>query len=306
MKLLANHELNKSALQNLIALANAKTNKNDITITDAIASLEAGYGQGGSTECSGEHVIQVEELPETGEEGTVYKIKEIRLIDLFMNSWGYSYVLIMEVFTGVSPTIYNVNSLDDVKEPNAMAIYYVVPEKTAYGYQDGSWSSVPEGDEYTYVLADEFVYYEWQNLGLKDVVMDGNLLSILATTSYYYVETKPVDPQVTDASNGVLHIYYVSDENDLFCYGDFDETGANSWSSLGVMLDGATFGGWVQSQAEATDESKYYAIGGKFFKKRFTPYGKITILEANKIMDVRDFETAIASITKYSGGKVYS
>lgn len=57
----------------LISSANATTGKNDHTLNDAVISLMAGYGQGVGGECPKPHVVDVDELPEVGVEGAVYK-----------------------------------------------------------------------------------------------------------------------------------------------------------------------------------------------------------------------------------------
>lgn len=57
----------------LLSSANAKTGKNDPTLTEAVTSLMDGYGTGGGGECTKPHVVDVDELPEVGVKGTVYK-----------------------------------------------------------------------------------------------------------------------------------------------------------------------------------------------------------------------------------------
>lgn len=58
----------------LLSTANSKTGKNDDNLTDAVNTLMAGYGQGGGGgECSGKHIIEVDELPtENIDETAVY------------------------------------------------------------------------------------------------------------------------------------------------------------------------------------------------------------------------------------------
>ena len=65
----------KSHLQSLLTASNAKTGKSDANLTDAVTTLIEGYGQGGGGECSGKHIIEVDELPEVGVEGAVYGVK---------------------------------------------------------------------------------------------------------------------------------------------------------------------------------------------------------------------------------------
>lgn len=63
----------KLKIQNLISAANEKTGRADVDLTAAVNNLMEGYGQGG--ECEGKHIIEVEELPEVGEEGAYYAVK---------------------------------------------------------------------------------------------------------------------------------------------------------------------------------------------------------------------------------------
>lgn len=72
-------EQNKRAIENLIARANAKTEKGDTTITSVVNSLITGYGQGGGSggECSGNHIIEVDTLPtENIDEEAIYKVEK--------------------------------------------------------------------------------------------------------------------------------------------------------------------------------------------------------------------------------------
>lgn len=57
----------KTKLQSLITASNAKTGKSDANLTDAVNTLLEGYGQGGGG------IIEVDELPEVGEKGVIYK-----------------------------------------------------------------------------------------------------------------------------------------------------------------------------------------------------------------------------------------
>ena len=64
----------KSHLQSLLTASNAKTGKSDTNLTDAVKTLIEGYGQGGG-ECSGNHIIEVDELPtENIDENALYKV----------------------------------------------------------------------------------------------------------------------------------------------------------------------------------------------------------------------------------------
>ena len=94
----------KSKLQSLLTASNAKTGKSDTNLTDAVTSLIDGYGQGGSGNgsCSGNHIIEVDELPEVGVEGAIYGIPAFK--DVYVNM-GEGTMLISQMLNDQGMTV---------------------------------------------------------------------------------------------------------------------------------------------------------------------------------------------------------
>ena len=77
------------------------------------------------------------------------------------------------------------------------------------------------------------------------------------TVECYTVSTKPTeDIQVTDFDAGILSIYYVEDENDIFAYME------DAWVPLSSEF--GTFGGAITSIDQATENGYCYALIGKW------------------------------------------
>lgn len=112
----------KEKLQSLITASNAKTGKSDANLTDAVKTLLEGYGQGGGGECSGKHIIEVDELPtaENADTSAVY----------FCN--GSYYTGGAEVFADViTPDDGSLKTMFEAQ--GATITMHSIPEKTTDG-----------------------------------------------------------------------------------------------------------------------------------------------------------------------------
>ncbi|MBQ7327162.1 MAG: hypothetical protein IJW93_06800 [Clostridia bacterium] len=226
---MANHALNKVALQNLVARANAKTSKNDGTITDAIASLEAGYGQGGSFECSGEHVIQVEKLPtENIDETALYKKGDIyyqwtkELKDIIQVQSNGSLLSMKELYEawGIATCEFyyvktrpteNIHAVDQTASPMTLPFYYVEDEDDVLVYGDfnetgtNEWvAGVVEDDSQTWegAITDESEATVVN--GTYALVSDGWKEYLAPRGSVTITENKTVD--VTSYTSAIVNI----------------------------------------------------------------------------------------------------
>ena len=302
----------------------AKKGTSELISRDDFAAEIEGIS-GGSSECSGDHVIEVDELPAEGVEGAVYKVKETKLTDIMMtmgDSAPFSMLDFFEALGVERPKIFNVDSLDEVTEPlpNSFGLYYVKSENMLYTYQtddegnNGAWTAAPEGtdDDGTmfYVLSTDDLYYVWGSDEFSDVILVGDgvaaSFAVMArsngmTYSFNTIPTKTTeDISVSDMDNNIFHWYYIEDENDIFIFGDLDGTGANDWVSASVVF-GVTYKGVVADISEATEDG-YYAvgIGAPYWKKYFIPMGKMSAA-ANGTYDVSEVSKFNVAIPEYTG-----
>lgn len=126
-------------------------------------------------------------------------------------------------------------------------------------------SGIIEVDELPETGEEDAIYKLKQAFSDVLVYMKSYDVKILLSESIelhcYTVPTKPTENiQVSNVDEGSVHCYLVEDENDIFLYGDVEESGTNAWVSLGTMGFG-TFQGTVPNADEATEDG-YYAIGG--------------------------------------------
>ena len=152
----------KNKIQGLINSANATTGKKDKDLTSGVNSLIAGYGQGGgSSECPGEHVIKVDELPtENIDENAIYEcdgkyykagnaeLKDIIAVDA---SGVFSFVdlysqfgLTFELYYAVSKPTENIVVSGESPDSTLFACYYIEDEDDTFIYADISGSGTNE------------------------------------------------------------------------------------------------------------------------------------------------------------------
>ena len=134
----------KSKLQSLLTASNAKTGKSDTNLTDAVNTLIEGYGQGGGGggECTKPHIIEVDTLPEVGEEGEYYSIN--KFIDVVMVMGGMAMPVEFGsngayLFIATSETYQ-----DGLPDGCAMAACYLTDVPAVYAYDVSSgWEPFP-------------------------------------------------------------------------------------------------------------------------------------------------------------------
>lgn len=174
----------KNKIQVLIESANATTGKSDNNLTDGVHSLIAGFGQGsGSGECSGNHVIEVEELPtEDIDETALYKV-------------GDSYYI-------------PVKELSDVLLVKSGRLSSVVDQYKGYGftvelYYSDNVENIPANERREFSQADLLLpaYYDATTNDVR-CYKDGNWLSASTITG------ATNGGAITDASEAVTNGYY--------------------------------------------------------------------------------------------------
>ena len=143
----------KSKLQSLITASNAKTGKSDANLTDAVNTLIEGYGQGGGGgECSGNHIIEVDELPEVGVEGAVYKCQGkyyewffgfADAVVYFINQFIPFGDFMAEMGGAFQAHTIPTKTTEGISESTETEyhFYYIEDENDVFLFQNGSWNS---------------------------------------------------------------------------------------------------------------------------------------------------------------------
>lgn len=285
-------DLNKTALQNLLARANAKTGVTHTYLTDAIATLEEGYKKGGSAECSGEHVITVGVLPERGVDKGIYKLS-VPFSDLVIVYSGdtMSFLEIaslqsMEYSFNTIPT----KTTEGVKVSSLSSTYiyhwyYIEDENDVFLYGDltgsGSNDWVAYGDldggtfngcisDVNKATADGYyaiggnTYYQYHD-GLIDVILGDStgyesMTEGMGNVQLFSTDDFPTDPVPTDLTTETLAAYYIKNDsvNDiyLFCNSAWVTLGELYNSMVGVTI---SFAGEIHDPSLISAEG-YYAL----------------------------------------------
>ena len=294
--------------------------------------IKANGGRGGS--CTGTHIVDVDKLPEKGVEGTVYRVEETRLTEFGRRAESGEIVPTLWVYAlllNAEPNVYNVNSLDDVKEPQHLetfSFYFVMPEKMLYVWLEDEggnlgWHSVPdgapflgEGEELYYITKQEHTYYEWVSEEFHNIIfeVEGTVISIASLLtglgiehSFNIIPTETTEgikvsvntDSITDDT--ALHFYYIEDKNGIYLYKD-NGTGEYEW----VLYDAdITFDGFVIDEGDVVTDGCYAVGGYPGWKKYLKPSGQITVTQNNTNIDVRNFSRAKIKATEYGGKVVY-
>lgn len=103
----------------------------------------------GATECNGEHVIVVDELPDNALCGATYRIEESKLSDILLSFDGLQFslqYLLLELGASVSMRIHNAYSLDEIEAPSVGDICYIIPDGVVYAWNkdEGVWEIMPD------------------------------------------------------------------------------------------------------------------------------------------------------------------
>ncbi len=296
-------DLNKTALQNLLARANAKTGVTHTYLTDAIATLEEGYKKGGSVECSGEHVITVGVLPERGVDKGIYKLS-VPFSDLVIVYSGESMSFLeiaslqsMEYSFNTIPTKTTENiKVSSVTSSYVYHWYYIEDENDVFLYGDlagsgsNDWVSYGELDggsfngcisDVSKATADGYyaiggnTYYQYHD-GLIDVILGDStgyesLTEGMASVQLFMLNDFPADADAvaTDLQSGALAGYYIKNDsvNDIYLFCD------SAWVTLGELYNsmvGVTisFAGEIHDPSLISAEG-YYALTNVYDKMVF-------------------------------------
>ena len=222
----------KSKLQSLLTASNAKTGKSDTNLTDAVKTLIEGYGQGGG-ECSGNHIIEVDELPtENIDETALYKVGdsyykyggEFKDVIQVENGTATSIVELYEQY-GLTIELFRVKTKPTENivitdfETGVAAIYYVEDDGDAFTYDGSAWNAIgatgiiSDASEATedgiYVIYAEWVSYVVVSGNLKIVESGTHDVSTYASATVnvpasYMAQTVAELP--TDATDGSMAI----------------------------------------------------------------------------------------------------
>lgn len=276
----------KAKLQALISAANTKTSKNDTNLTDAVNTLMAGYGQGG--ECDGKHIIEVEELPEVGEKGVLYKIEKKDLVGISMkNEDGLMhpdvYGLLAYAFGGIvmSDEFYNYVKEADTDNFIQGALYYVESENAVYEYSNDKWNAqelsgvITSPDQLSDVLPgmyawleSEYEYYEYAIESFKLIRFTADSFQHL--DSIFPIVSVPTRP--VETANIPTMFYYIEDEDAFLSY----DSDTGEWKSF-QLTEGEELG--VIDDISKISEDGYYIVRSGKFIKYSNPVSTHTIIE---------------------------
>ena len=84
------------------------------------------------------------------------------------------------------------------------------------------------------------------------------LFNLLGSMPLYTEPTKPTD-NIKITTDNEIHLYYIADEDDVFVFGDLNNTGVNEWVALSEGLDG-TYCGCISDVHQINAEGIYFLI----------------------------------------------
>lgn len=298
----------KSAIPAIQAWFEANTTlKTETTLTENgthdIAGYETAVVDVAGGECELEHIIKVDTLPETGEDGAIYRIKSQEMVSIAVKNEDGFYLDCIGALgaTGVNYCYVKTRPTENILPST---YYYVEDENEILEYSDGEWltsiknlmaligggigckgaiTNTSQVTEYGYyaVLEERASFHQKGTPSLNDlyVYRDGSVQSLGSQCSgLYCVKTKPTENiQVSNLNSGLIYYYYVVDDNDIFGYGDLTGSGTNEWVSMSVMFDGLTFKGAITDTSEATENGYYAIVSEAGWVDYINPNGALTI-----------------------------
>lgn len=259
---------------------------------DTSEIVSGGNAGGGGAECSGNHIIEVTELPtENINEDALYKVMHSGLINVLYGGFPISQLITEAPFTYHYAETKPVENIAVSSETNGFHVYYIVDENGLFLYIDAegtgeySWMSFSElmgapfngaisdeseaTEEALYALVGEYGdYYQHIEKTLVDIFANGSW-NLYEGHVYRYAETRPTENLIS----GV--IYYIEDENIItFCIG-------SGWWDLFTDVSA------IAERSEAIVETETYALVQEW--KHFIVPSKGTTIVKNDIMDVTDY-----------------
>lgn len=274
--------------------------------------ITAPESTGGGGECSGKHIIELEELPQNGlVEGEVYKVKKKALLSVAIytedliapDSIGLLIAILGPMFGIEDGTIpdgvyrYSKEVPTDVPEFE-LSFCYVESENMLYAYNIdlGAWISVAEAQDsdmpyigaitsmdqiteygmYALLGYEGSKFYEIEPESYKMIgLMNGvpTDISTLLPITLVSVPTKPTE-NIIESTDKSYYCYYIEDEGDVFLYQ------GGEWSLFSNAM-GAEFGGFIETMGQATDENAFYILTNKGgLVDYFHPEGTMKIIES--------------------------
>ena len=276
--------------------------KNPQDFRKEIESIPAGgSSEGGSAECSGNHIIEVDELPEKGAASGIYKLK-IAFCDLVMVYGGCAYVIsyaevaaedetLTVSFNTIAtyPTEEELASLLESDGNTTMHLYHVESEENIYVKIEGQFitlatafdtefsgfltdKSEAPGDG-MYAIGGGVAYYMYHD-GLQDVILGDStgyesLTEGMANVQLFCADDFPADPSPTDLTTETFVAYYIKNDtvNDIYLYYD------SVWMTLGEFYNSVvgatiTFAGEIHDPSLISAEG-YYALTNVYDKMVF-------------------------------------
>ena len=268
--------------------------------------------------CPNDHVIEVTNLPEIGEEGAIYKLSQgFSDILIYEGSW----IQVVEYYNkyGLSASTHTIptKTTENVKissEENGLHFYFIEDENDIFAYGDlegtgsNDWVSpsvVFNGLTYGGMVTDisqatntscyyalgggSSSYYQYAEPSFDEYYVNflGQLLPIKALlpgAQYYYVKTRPTENiNITDGESGAFHVYYIADEG---CISTYD---GSEWEDNEVTV--------VHSEAEINPSNgSAWVLISEGWKKLITPKGMM-VISTEGVTNVTNVSAVHVSVT---------
>ena len=143
-------------------------------------------------------------------------------------------------------------------------------------------------------------YYKYSLL-FKDIliyVLEYDVKMWFGTDAEYYTLSELPDEAdyetVFKVSGDILYAYFIEKENDIYVYGDPENTGTNTLLTLEDVF-GIPFKGFIPDPETEVTEEGYYALGGNSWKEYLAPEGSVTIV-ANGTFDVKEKSEVVVNV----------
>lgn len=207
----------------------------------------------------------------------------------FVNSSTEEYVIVYDVTSGFNLTdeveILSLNGSDEV-------VAWFSSNTDPVNSGDCSDEHIIEVEELPTENIDESAIYNLKSeIPFSDLIIcDGGAFSLTEMYTQYgfTVECITIPTRTTsgvkalDFSSGLMPLYYIEDEQDVFIYGDLGGTGTNEWIQFGTAFGSSDepviYGGSISDISEATTDGYYYGLGGgttSQYYKSYPTYSKV-------------------------------
>jgi hypothetical protein len=333
---MAKYLINDTTLQSIAdAIRAKKGTSGSITVSDfanQISSIEGGGGGGTTTECTRKHVIELEAPPrDEAVEGEVYRVKSKALLsvgvftddkfipdyfDFIADVFGEPLPDGLYIYVKTATDLPTGDNLPSAIKAHEAGFAYVEDEDMLYGCtsESGQWERISEetDSDLSYMgsvnsgeLPTEpgvYAVLGYKNAEFYEVVPESSKLvcrmglgvtevSNIVPLELKIVPTKPTEDIVT-SSESFYCFYYIEDEDNLFIHDGVNWVGAGE----STEFSGSTFGGFIDSEAQVTDENALYILGNpRGIVRHVHPDGTIYITESDTY-DVSDYAVVNVNI----------